>query len=128
MRNRIFILVFILIALTVLPLLFWLPARVEEQQTEELVRRGRLAAELLDKSAIGALSVYDRGALNQIAKGFIRSTDFLYVVILDKDGKLLADSGLEKTDVERVEQVFPELLRTDSDAELTAAWSRTAHD
>ncbi len=86
--------------LTALPLLLWLPGRVEEQQTEELVRRGRLATELLDKSAIGALTVYDRGALDQIAKGFIRSMDFLYVVILDKDGKLLADSGLEKTDLE----------------------------
>ncbi|MSO22613.1 MAG: hypothetical protein EXQ58_05025 [Acidobacteria bacterium] len=106
MRNRFLILAVILTALTVLPLLFWLPPRVEEQQTEELVRRGRLAAELLDKSAIGALTVYDRGALDQIAKGFIRSTDFLYVVILDKDRKLLADSGLEKSDLDRVEQVF----------------------
>ena len=125
MRNRFLILALTLTALAALPLLIWLPARVEEQQTEELVRRGRLATELLDKSAIGALTVYDRGALDQIAKGFIRSTDFLYVVILDKDGKLLADSGLEKADVARVEQVFPQLLRTDNDAELTAAWPRT---
>jgi methyl-accepting chemotaxis protein len=125
LRKRFLILALILTALTALPLLIWLPARVEEQQTEELVRRGRLATELLDKSAIGALTVYDRGALDQIAKGFIRSTDFLYVVILDKDGKLLADSGLEKADVARVEQVFPQLLRTENDAELTAAWPRT---
>ncbi len=111
--------------LTALPLLLWLPARVEEQQTEELVRRGRLAAELLDKVAIGALTVYDRGALDQIAKGFIRSTDFIYVVILDKDRKLLADSGLERADLARVEQVFPELLRTDNDAEFPAPWLRT---
>lgn len=125
MRNRFLILTVILTALTALPLLLWLPARVEEQQTEELVRRGRLAAELLDKSAIGALTVYDRGALDQIAKGFIRSTDFLYVVILDKDRQLLADSGLEKADLARVEQVFPELLRTDNDAEFPAPWPRT---
>ena len=125
MRNRFLILALVLTALTALPLLIWLPARVEELQTEELVRRGRLATELLDKAAIGALTVYDRGALDQIAKGFIRSTDFLYVVILDKDGKLLADSGLEKGDVARVEQVFPQLLRTENDAELTAAWPRT---
>jgi hypothetical protein len=82
----------------------------------------------LDKSVIGALTVYDRGALDQIAKGFIRSTDFPYVVILDKDRKVLADSGLEKTDLERVEQVFPELLRRDSDADLTAAWPRTGEE
>jgi len=125
LRNRFLILTAVLTALTALPLLLWLPARVEEQQTEELVRRGRLATELLDKSAIGALTVYDRGALDQIAKGFIRSADFLYVVILDKDGKLLADSGLDKVDVARVEQVFPRLLRTDNDAELTATWPRT---
>jgi methyl-accepting chemotaxis protein len=125
LRNRFLILALILTALTALPLLIWLPARVEEQQTEELVRRGRLAAELLDKSAIGALTVYDRSALDQIAKGFIRSTDFLYVVILDKDRKLLADSGLEKADLSRVEQVFPELLRTDNDAEFSAPWPRT---
>jgi len=125
LRKRFLILTLILTALTALPLLIWLPARVEEQQTEELVRRGRLATELLDKAAMGALTIYDRGALDQIAKGFIRSTDFLYVVILDKDGKLLADSGLEKADVARVQEVFPQLLRTDNDAELTAAWPRT---
>ena len=125
MRNRFLILALALTALTALPLLIWLPGRVEEQQTEELVRRGRLAADLLDKSAIGALTVYDRGALDQIAKGFIRSTDFLYVVILDKDRKLLADSGLEKADIARVERVFPELLRTDNDAEFPAPWPRT---
>ena len=125
MRKRFLILTAALTVLTALPLLLWLPGRVEEQQTEELVRRGRLATELLDKSAIGALTVYDRGALDQIAKGFIRSTDFLYVVILDKDGKLLADSGLEKTDVDRVQQVLPKLLRTDNDAELAATWART---
>lgn len=125
MRNRFLILAVILTVLTALPLVIWLPARVQEQQTEELVRRGRLASELLDKSAIGALTVYDRGALDQIAKGFIRSADFLYVVILDKDHKLLADNGLEKADFARVEQVFPELLRTDNDAEFSAPWPRT---
>ena len=125
MRNRFLIFTATVTLLTALPLLLWLPGRVEEQQTEELVRRGRLATELLDKSAIGALTVYDRGALDQIAKGFIRSMDFLYVVILDKDGKLLADSGLEKTDLERVQQIFPRLLRTDNDAELAGTWPRT---
>jgi methyl-accepting chemotaxis protein len=125
LRKRFLILALTLTALTALPLLIWLPGRVEEQQTEELVRRGRLATELLDKAAIGALTLYDRGALNQITKGFIRSTDFLYVVILDKDGKLLADSGLEKADVARVQQVFPQLLQTENDAELTSAWPRT---
>lgn len=125
MRNRFLILAIILSALAALPLTLWLPSRVQQQQTEELVRRGRLASELLDKSAVGALTVYDRGALDQIAKGFIRSTDFLYVVILDKDHKLLADSGLEKSDLARVEQVIPELLRTDNDAELSVSWHRT---
>lgn len=89
------------------------------------MRRGRLATELLDKSAIGALTVYDQGALDQIAKGFLRSTDFLYVVIHDKDGKLLADSGLEKADLNRLEHIFPKLLQSDSDAELRAPWPRT---
>jgi len=125
LRKRFLTLAVTLSALTALPLLIWLPGRVEEQQTEELVRRGRLATELLDKAAIGALTLYDRGALNQITKGFIRSTDFLYVVILDKDGKLLADSGLEKADVARVQQVFPQLLRTENDDELASTWPRT---
>ena len=128
MRKRFFRPTLILIALIVLPLLFWLPGRVEEQQLEELGRRGHLATELLDKSAIGALTVYDRGALDQIAKGFLRSPDFLYVVILDKDRKFLADSGLEKADIARVVQVLPELLRTDNDAELSGVWSKTGED
>jgi len=128
LRNRFFIL---LLALTALPaawLLYWLPARVEELQTEELLRRGRLGAELLDKSAIGALTVYDRRALDQIAKGFIRSTDFLYVIILDKDGKWLADSGLEKADLAAVERHYPELLQTENDAELSALWPRSGEE
>ncbi|MCI0719305.1 MAG: hypothetical protein L0338_10110 [Acidobacteria bacterium] len=125
MRNRFLILTVTLTALAALPLLVWLPARFEEEQTEELIRRGRLAAELLDKSAIGALTVYDRGALDQIAKGFIRSSDFLYVLILDKDRQLLADSGVEKEDVIQAEQLFPELLRSDNDAEIRAKWPRT---
>jgi methyl-accepting chemotaxis protein len=125
LRNRFLIFTATVTALTALPLLLWLPGRVEEQQTEELVRRGRLATELLDKSAIGSLTVYDRGGLDQIAKGFIRSTDFLYVVILDKDRKLLADSGLEKVDLDRVQQIFPKLLQTDNDAELVGTWPRT---
>jgi len=125
LRKRFLILTSILIALILFPLLFWLPSRVEEQQTEELVRRGRLATELLDKSAMGALTVYDRGALDQVAKGFIRSADILYVAILDKDAKLLAHSGLKKDELAKVEQVFPELLRTENDAEFRALWPQT---
>jgi methyl-accepting chemotaxis protein len=106
-------------------LLVWLPAQVESQQIDEITRRGHLAAEVLDKSSIGGLTVYDRNALDQLAKGYIRSSDFLYIAILDKDRKILADSGLESEAKVAVEAHLPELLKSDGDAQTQARWPVT---
>ena len=51
---------------------FALPWHVESLLLDELTRRGELAAEAMDKSAIGALVVNDAAALHQLASGFIR--------------------------------------------------------
>jgi len=92
--------------------IFWLPSRVESLLTDELTRRGKLATEALEKSALGALVVYDQGALNQLAKSFIRSNEILYVLILDKDGQNLADSEIEKTNFSSIERVLPGFVKS----------------
>jgi two-component system, NtrC family, sensor kinase len=125
LRIRFLILSLTLTALISLVLLIWLPGHVEEQQKDELTRRAKLGAEVLDKAAIGALTVGDRGALNQLARGFIRSKDFLYIMILDKDGKPLADSGLEREETLGLERELPELLRSDVDAQSETRWAST---
>jgi len=125
LRTRFLILPLFMTALLGAGLLFWLLPEVSSQQTSELIRRGQLAAEVLDKSAIGALSVYDQNALDQIAKGFIRSNDFLYIVFLDKDRKILADSGLQPTETASIQALLPELLASDGDARIESVWPRT---
>lgn len=125
MRTRFLILSFTLIALFSAPLLVWLPGHTEEQLRDELIRRARLAAEMLDKSAIGALTVDDRGALNQLAKGFIRSRDVLYILILDKDRKTLADSGIQEAEAAAVQNHLSVLLRSESDSQSEGRWPET---
>lgn len=125
MRTRLLILPLFLTAVLAVGLLFWLLPEISSQQVDELTRRGQLAAEILDKSAIGALTVYDKNALNQLAKGLIRSSDFLYIAILDKDGKMLADSGLEPAETAAVQALLPELLASEADAQKQARWQRT---
>jgi methyl-accepting chemotaxis protein len=125
LRTRFLTLSVILTALISLGLFFWLPGHMEEQLKDELIRRAKLAAEVLDKSAIGALTVGDRGALNQLAKGLIRSKDFLYIMILDKDGKTLADSGLASEEAAAVGRHFPDLLGSDVDAQSETRWVST---
>jgi methyl-accepting chemotaxis protein len=125
LRNRFLLLSLLLTALFALALLIWLPGFIEEQLSDELVRRAQLGAEVLDKSALGALTVGDRGALNQLAHGFIRSRDFLYILILDKDHKILADSGLERKDAAALEKHLPEILKSDTDAQTETRWPST---
>jgi methyl-accepting chemotaxis protein len=125
LRIRFLILSLTLTALISLALLVWLPGHVEKQQKEELTRRAKLGAEVLDKAAIGALTVGDRGALNQLARGFIRSKDFLYIMILDKDGKPLADSGLEREEAVGLQRQLPELLKSDVDSQSETRWAST---
>jgi hypothetical protein len=104
--------VFILFSAAVL---WWTPERVEGLLRDEALRRGRLVAEVMDKSAIGALIVSDQTALSQLAKGLIRSPEVLYVLFLDKDGRPLADSGLSKEDYASVEKQIPRALAQDID-------------
>jgi methyl-accepting chemotaxis protein len=105
--------------------MFWLPSRVESLLMDELARRGKLAAEALDKSALGALVVYDQAALDQLAKSFIRSNEILYVLILDKDGQNLADSDIEKTNLSSIERVLPQLVKTEADFMIGDRWPST---
>ncbi len=114
MRTRLLILTFLILAIPFLVLIVWLPGHMGAHLGDEVTRRGQLAAEVLDKSAIGALAVNDQSALNQLAKGLIRDKDILYIVFLDKDGKVLADSGIDKPILAGLQPHFPRAIRSDS--------------
>ena len=123
-RKRFLIASLVIAFLFTLGLVFWLPDHIDSFLVEELTRRGRLAAEVLDKSAIGALTIYDKGALNQLAKGFIRSEDILYILILDKDGKNIADSGIDKKNYAAIESRLPE-TQSETDYLKPSSWPAT---
>ncbi len=106
-------------------LVFWLPDHIESFLVEELTRRGKLAAEVLDKSSIGALTIYDKGALNQLAKGFIRSEDILYILILDKDGKNIAESGIDKQNFAAIESRLSQIAQSETDYLSRSSWPAT---
>jgi len=125
LRLKFLIPVLTLILLLTLPAVFWFPSQVRQLLSEELIRRAKLAAEALDKSSIGALVVQDQGALNQLAKGFIRSNEILFVLILDKEGRNLADSGIEPRDFLVVEPKLPQLQKTDVDFVAADKWPAT---
>ncbi len=125
MRLKFLIPVLTLILLLTLPAVFWFPSQVRQLLSEELIRRAKLAAEALDKSSIGALVVQDQGALNQLAKGFIRSNEILFVLILDKEGRDLADSGIEPRNFGVVEPKLSQLQKTDVDFVAADKWPAT---
>jgi methyl-accepting chemotaxis protein len=103
----------------------WVPWQVQNLLNEELTKRGKLAAETLDKSSIGALVVQDQGALNQLAKGFIRSNEILFVLIVDKEGRSLADSGIEANNLPVIEAQLPEIQKTEVDSVQSSKWPST---
>ncbi len=126
MRNRFLILLVSILGLFSVLLLYWLPSQVGGHLADETSRRARLAAEVLDKSAIGPLVVNDQAALNQIARGLLRDNDILYVLILDKEGKPLADSGISQQGKIALQPRVAEALRRESDWTSEAAlWPPT---
>ncbi|MEW5976046.1 MAG: hypothetical protein AB1898_09620 [Acidobacteriota bacterium] len=127
MLRRILLPVLFSILLLSAAVLTWFPYQLEVLLRESLVRRGQLAAETLDKSAIGALVVYDAAALGHLAKGLIRANEFLYVVILDKDGQILADSGVAEVNQAFVRSQLPAMARSDSNrVSEETSWPETA--
>jgi len=125
LRFQFLIPVLILILLFSIVAVLWIPWQVQNFLNDELTRRGRLAAETLDKSSIGALVLQDQGALNQLAKGFIRSNEILFVAILDKEGRTLADSGIEPKDFPIIESQLPQLENTETDLVHSNRWPST---
>jgi len=125
LRLKFLVPILALIVLFTLVAVVWVPWNVRGLLSDELIRRGKLAAETLDKSSIGALVVQDQSALNQLAKGFIRSNEVLFVVILDKEGRNLADSGVDPKDFSAIERRLPQLQATDTDFVSTDQWPST---
>ncbi len=109
-------------------LLYWLPNQFQALQTEELLSRGKLITEALDKASIGGLTVYDRQALDQLAKGFFRSKEIFYVVIIDKDGQIMADSGVEKQDLLSLKKFISYVQKVESDYNYRSQWATTGED
>ncbi|PYV45827.1 MAG: hypothetical protein DMG06_00760 [Acidobacteria bacterium] len=125
MRIKFLFPTLIIVVLFSAVILLWIPWQVENLLKIELTQRGKLAAETLDKSALGALVVQDQRALNQLAKGFISSNEILFVLILDKDGQNLADSGIEKKDYSVIERHLPEIIKAETDLVTTDQWPST---
>ena len=96
--------------------------------SEELLSRGKLITEALDKASIGGLTVYDRQALDQLAKGFFRSSEILYVVIIDKDGQIMSDSGLEKQDLAGLKNFIAYVQKVESDYHDRNFWGARRED
>jgi methyl-accepting chemotaxis protein len=126
LRVKFLVPTLVIIGLFSAAILLWTPWQVENLLKIELTQRGKLAAETLDKSAIGALVVQDQRALDQLAKGFIRSNEILYVLILDKDGQNLADSGIEKKDYSVIQRRLPQILKAETDFVGMDQWPSTA--
>ena len=119
---------FFIMLLLVAGFYYWLPSQFKDVLTEELLSRGKLITEALDKASIGGLTVYDRQALNQLAKGFIRSREILYIVIIDKDGQLMSDSGLEKQDLASLKNFITYIQKVESDYQYRGRWAMTGED
>jgi methyl-accepting chemotaxis protein len=125
LRFKFLIPVLILILLFSIVAVLWIPWQVENLLNDELTRRAKLAAETLDKSSIGALVVQDQSALNQLAKGLIRSNEILFVLILDKEGRNLADSGIDPNDFPLIESQLPAIQKTETDFVRSNKWPST---
>jgi methyl-accepting chemotaxis protein len=125
LRFKFLTCVLILFLLFSVATVLWVPWQVQNFLNEELTKRGKLAAETLDKSSIGALVVQDQGALNQLAKGFIRSNEILFVLIVDKEGRNLADSGIEANNLPVIEAQLPEIQKTEVDSVQSGHWPST---
>jgi methyl-accepting chemotaxis protein len=125
LRFKFLTCVLILFLLFSVATVLWVPWQVQNLLNEELTKRGKLAAETLDKSSIGALVVQDQGALNQLAKGFIRSNEILFVLIVDKEGRNLADSGIEANNLPVIEAQLPEIQKTEVDSVQSGKWPST---
>jgi methyl-accepting chemotaxis protein len=120
-----------LLAGLLLVLLFWLilfsyfPSQVERLFTEELLQKGKESAQNLEKMASGALVVGDRNILNQQAQSFLRTDQILYVVIQDKDGQLLAKTGLTPQTSAAIEKALPLAQKNEADWVLRDRWPPT---
>jgi methyl-accepting chemotaxis protein len=114
--------------LLALGLLYWLPSQFEDLLSEELLSRGKLITEALDKASIGGLTVYDRQALDQVAKGFFRSKEILYIVIIDKDGQVMSDSGVEKQNLASLRNFIAYIQKVESDYHYRNFWGTRRED
>ena len=122
MRQKFFLPFFLILLLLAAGFLYWLPSQFEEVLTEELLSKGKLITETLDKASIGGLTVYDRQALNQLAKGFIRSSEILYTVIVDKDGQVMSDNGLEEKELTYLRNLITYVQKVESDYQYRGRW------
>jgi hypothetical protein len=125
MRIRFLVPIIVVVGVFSAAAIVWIPWQIGNLLRSELAERGKLAAEALDKSSIGALVVQDERALNHLAKGFIRSNEILYVMVLDKDGRKLADSGIDKRDSPTIERRLPQLVTQDADFISPDQWATT---
>jgi methyl-accepting chemotaxis protein len=121
-----FLLTSLLLVLLIWLILFaFFPWQVAQLITEELVQKGKESAQNLEKISSGALVLGDRNLLTQQAQSFLRTDQILYVVIQDKEGHPLANSGLTANTAAAVEKAMPQAQNSEGDWTLKDHWPAT---
>jgi methyl-accepting chemotaxis protein len=106
----------------------YLPGQVRNVLEEEILQRGKEAIQNLEKMASGALVLGDENALILVAKGITRTDQILYVVILDKDGRVVAEGGNAKTAATAIERIIPRARQSEADWRQPDQWPGTRDD
>ncbi len=103
----------------------YLPGQVQNVLIEEILQKGKEAAQNLENVASGALIVGDSNALEQLAKGFVRTDHILYVVVLDKDGHVVAQGGQSHHASVSIERILGRARKSEADWSQADSWPQT---
>lgn len=103
----------------------YLPAQVQNVLIEEVLQKGKESAQNLENVASGALIVGDSNALEQLAKGFLRTDHILYVVVLDKDGHVVAQGGQSRQASASIERILGRARKSEADWSQADTWPQT---
>jgi hypothetical protein len=103
----------------------YLPGQVQEVLIEEILQKGKESAQNLENVASGALIVGDSNALEQLAKGFLRTDHILYLVVLDKDGHVVAQGGQSRQASASIERILGRARKSEADWSQQDSWPQT---
>jgi hypothetical protein len=103
----------------------YLPGQVQNVFIEEILQKGKESTQNLENVASGALIVGDSNALQQLSKGFLRTDHILYVVVLDKDGHVVAQGGQSRQAAASIERILGRARKSEADWSQADTWPQT---